>query len=55
MSKCRVLHTHMIKVLKQKDRIPNVPRSVGSAFQKNEGSPGVVVLLAGFSIYFVHQ
>ena len=55
MSKCRALHTHMIKVLRQKERIPNVPRCVGSGFHKNEGSPGEVVLLAGVSIYFIYQ
>jgi len=53
MSKCKALHTHMIKVLKQKEKMPNVPRCVGSGFHKNEGSPGVVVLFAGFSIYFI--
>ena len=55
MSKCRALHTHMIKVLRQKERMPNVPRCVGSGFHKNEGSPGEVVLLAGVSIYVMHQ
>jgi len=45
----------MTKVLVQKERIPNVPRCVGSAIHQNEGSLGVVVLLAGFSIYVIHQ
>jgi hypothetical protein len=45
MFKCRVLHTHMIKVVKQKERIPNVDRCVGCPTHKYGGSPGVVVLV----------
>src|SRR5258706_12342715 len=50
MLKCKVLHTHMIRVLKQKERIPNVVRCLGSPIHKYGGLLGVVVLFVGFSI-----
>jgi hypothetical protein len=40
----------MIKVVKQKERIPNVVRCLGSPTHKYAGSLGVVVLVVGFSI-----
>jgi hypothetical protein len=46
---------HMSKVLRQSEMIPNVPRCFGSATHEDERSLGVVVLVAGFSIYFVDQ
>jgi len=55
MSKCKVLHMHMIKVLKQNEMIPKVPRCFGSGTHQDMGLLGVVVLVAGFSIYFVDQ
>jgi hypothetical protein len=50
MSRCTALHTHMIMVDKQRERIPNVPRCLGSATHENGGW---LVLLAGLSIYLV--
>ena len=40
----------MIRVLKQKERIPNVVRCLGSPIHKYGGLLGVVVLFVGFSI-----
>jgi len=55
MLKCRVLHTHMIVVVKQTERIPNVVRCLGSPIHKYGGLLGVVVLVVGFSIYLMGQ
>jgi len=52
MLKCIVLHTHMMMVVKQTERIPNVVRCLGSPIHKYLG---VVVLLVGFSIYIMGQ
>ena len=51
--KCIVLQTHMIRVLKQNERIPNVVRCVGSPTHKYDGLVGVGVgaLAVGLSIY----
>jgi len=46
---------HIIKVLMQSEMIPKVPRCVGSATHGCKGLLGAVVLVAGFSIYFVDQ
>jgi len=46
---------HIIKVLMQSEMIPKVPRCVGSATHGCGGLLGGVVLVAGFSIYFVDQ
>jgi len=43
----------MIKVLRQNEMIPKVPRCFGSGTHKYGGFLGVVVLVAGFSIYTV--
>jgi hypothetical protein len=53
--KCKVLHMHMSKVLRQSEMMPKVPRCFGSATHEDWGSLGVVVLAAGFSIYFVDR
>ena len=45
--KCSVLHTHMIMVLKQNERIPKVDRWFDSPTHKYGG---VVVLAGRFSI-----
>jgi len=50
-----VLHTQMTRVLMQIATIPNVPRCFGSPIHKYVGLPGMVPLVAGFSIYFVCQ
>ena len=50
MLKCKVLHTHMIRVLKQKERIPNVVRWLGSPIHKYGGLLEVVVLVVSLSI-----
>jgi hypothetical protein len=42
----------MIKVVKQKEMIPKVPRCFGSPIHKYGGLMGIVVLVAGFSICF---
>src|SRR5258708_38066278 len=55
MLKCNVLHTQMIIVLKQNERIPNVDRWWDSATHKYGGSPEVVVLVARFSIWLMGQ
>ena len=49
--KCRLFHVHMINVLKQSEMIPKVPRCLDSGTHKRGGLPGVVVLVAGASIY----
>jgi len=46
---------HMIKVLKQSEMIPKVPRCFGSPTHICEGLIGMVVLVAGFSICFAEQ
>ena len=48
--KCRVLHTYMMRVLKQKERIPNVVRCLGCPIHKYGGLLGEVVLVVGSSI-----
>ena len=45
---------HMIMVLKQKEKIPNVFRCFGPSTYKY-GLLAVVVLVSGFSICFLHQ
>jgi len=49
MLRCIVLHTHIIMVVKQTERIPNVDRCVGCPIHKYGG------LVVGFSIYFMGQ
>jgi len=53
--RCKVLHTHMIVVVKQTERIPNVVRCLGCPIHKYGGLLGVVVFVVGFSIYFMGQ
>ena len=53
MLKCRVLHMHMIKVLKQNEMMPNLPRLFGSPSHKYGGLLGEVVLVAGLLIWLV--
>ena len=55
MLKCRVLHMHMINVLRQIEMIPKVPRCFGSGTHKDVGLLGVVALAAGLSINVVDQ
>ena len=45
----------MIKVLKHNEMIANVPRCFGSPIHLYWGWLGVVVLFAGFPIYFAEQ
>jgi hypothetical protein len=51
--RCIAFHMHTTKVVRQSERIPKVPRCLGSATHEYGGLLGVVVLVAGFSIYFV--
>jgi len=51
MLKCRALHVHIVKVLKQSEMIPKVPRCFGSGTHNGGGLPRMVVLVVGFSIY----
>ena len=55
MLKCRVFHVHTIKVLRQSEMIPKLPRWFGSGIHICEGLLGVVGLVAGSSIYFVDK
>ena len=55
MSKCKVLHIHMIMVLKQKEKIPNVSRCFGPSTHKYGGLLEATVAVAGFSICVAHQ
>jgi len=51
MLKWTVRHTQMIRVLMRIEMIPNVPRCFGSPIHKYVGLSGVVLLVAGTSIY----
>jgi len=55
MLRCRVLHTHMIVVVRQTERTPNVVRCFGCPIHRYGGLLGVVVLVVGLFIYFMGQ
>jgi len=55
MLKCTVFHMHIIKVLKQSEMIPKVPRCFGSPTQLYGGLLRVVVLVAEFFICSADQ